>query len=257
MRKLKIAALIAGEPRFTEDFDVFLDRTSNYNINWFFMLWKNNRALSNLHFKNSLVPDFWKDVTYEKSYERLSKFLPDTHKIAEIELLDQAQFKLTCEVKNTDRDTRVDNCWLMFQGLQQVSNLMQRTNIDYDLVIRTRPDLMIDRELNLDEIYQQLKNSPNSIVMPKNFWFGYGPTANDVFAIATPEVMKIYCDVVSSIPKFQAEGKLFHPETMLATHLQNHNINLIRHDFEVELRYVNATKEHEHGPRVPSFGRWN
>lgn len=257
MKKLKIAAMISGEPRFTEDFDVFLDRTSKYDIDWYFMLWQTSGYNSNAHFKNSLIPDFWKSISYDSAIQRLNEYLPSTHKVAKLALLDQNQFKLNIEIKNKDRDTRAENCWLMFQGLKQVSNLVSETSKDYDLVIRTRPDLTIDRPLDLSAINDLLASSPNSIVMPKNYWFGYGPTASDVFAIATPEVMKVYCDVISSIPKFQEEGRLFHPETMLAMHLQNHNINLIRHDFEVELRYINARKDHPHGPRIPSFGRWN
>lgn len=252
MKKLKIAAMISGEPRFTEDFDVFLDKTANYTIDWYIMLWQTSGDVSNSHFKHSLVPNFWKNINYEKSYERLSNFLPTTHNLAKLELLDQTQFQLDWEVKLTDKNVRPNSCWLMFQGLKQVNNLLPDATNEYDLVIRTRPDLSIDREINLYEIYEFLKKSPKTVIMPKNFWFGHGPIANDIFAIATPEVMKIYCDVVSSIPKFQAEGKIFHPETMLAMHLENHGIHLKRHDFEAELRYINATED-----RFPSFGRWN
>lgn len=254
MKRLKIAALIAGEPRFTEDFDVFLQRTSSYEIDWFFMLWSKS-GLSNSYFKSSLVPEYWNDVSYDAAYSKLLQNLPSQHNIAKLEILNQDNFKLDRTIKNKPPETNAENCWLMFQGLKEVEKLIP-VDASYDLVVRTRPDLMIQSPIDLHEINQILEESPNSLIMPQNFWFGYGPVANDVFAIAKPEVMKIYCDVISSIPKFQETGVRFHPETMLATHLQQHNINVIRHNFEIELRYVNAKKEHIHGPRIPSFGRW-
>jgi hypothetical protein len=41
MSKLQVAALISGEPRFSEELDHFIKHLTGYaSITWFFFLWK-------------------------------------------------------------------------------------------------------------------------------------------------------------------------------------------------------------------------
>ena len=252
---MNVAAMISGEPRFTKDFDVFLENLMGYNsLDWYFMLWKQNTG-EHWAYKSRMIADCWREIDHENTLSKISQNLPGSNTVAGLEILDQDGYKLDREIKNKARETVAENCWLMYQGIKLVNNLRNRTAKPYDLVVRTRPDLSLSNKLDLNEIKQIVDSTPNTIVMPNNYWFGYGPFANDIMAIGKPEVMDVYCDVINTIPRLQEQNHLFHPETMLGKHLELANINVVRCPlFEVELRHY-GTRDTE-GNYVPDFGRW-
>ena len=250
---MKVAALISGEPRFCEEFDHFLLNLSGYTkIDWFILLWENNK---DGHYNGlKLVAPYWEEIERESAFYKIQNNLPEFNNLVKLSIIDKEQFRLNFEVKNKAGETHAPSSWFMFKGLQEVNKIQETYPETYDLVIRARPDISLDKSLDLTNIKHILDSNPRSIVVPNNHWNGYSKKINDMMAIANPEVMKIYCQTVDTLVSLQEEGNIYHPETMLAEHLARSGVNVIKGDFGNGLRHLGANNDQ--GIYQSKFGRW-
>ena len=72
----------------------------------------------------------------------------------------------------------------------------QQSDNNYDLIIRSRPDIGIDAPLDLVQIHNFLEQNPNYLITPinrRNCGF------NDMFAVGLPNTIKTYCEAVDHI----------------------------------------------------------
>lgn len=252
---MRIAAYISGEPRFCEEFDLFLASIPcDVSVDWYFWIWRENQdAHYNLKLAQ-LVSPFWYNLEYQATYDKIFNNLPRNHKIANITLVDRQDYDLNFEILNKAKETHAQNVWLMFQGTYHVNQLRRVLSTDYDLIIKTRPDISLDRVLDLQSIIKLLDQNPHSVIVPENHWYGYGKQINDWMAIARPEIMDTYCELGNILKTLLSDGRLYHPETLLAEHLSQRNINAIRGNFSVGLRHLGHIDDS--GIYVPKFGRW-
>lgn len=97
-------------------------------------------------------------------------------------------------IKNNNINPRVYNTYCMHYNRNKVFQLLESTNINYDIFITTRLDYLINDEIN----YNELNN--DDIYIPEGAdWAGL----NDQFAITKKlSVMKIYMSVIDNIKEF-------------------------------------------------------
>jgi hypothetical protein len=251
---MKIAALISGEPRFCEEFDIQLSSlTVEYPIDWFFLIWQKNDKIH--HTGYDIVAPFWKNVEYNSAYQKIEQYLPHNHKIINLTVENKDNYSINFTPKHKSKETNPDYVWLKFNGFYHVNQIRKKYLESYDLIIMTRPDISIEPKLNFDEIKDILDKHPNSIMTPKRDSGGWlGKYINDNFIIAKPEQMDIFCDHIHYIPKFQEENFLFHPETMLAEFSHRKNLNVIRHNIDYQLRALGTNVGRDN--YISKFGRW-
>lgn len=230
---MKVAILIAGEPRFCGQLDSFIDNLRGFDqADWFFFLWDET------HMKYSVmqVPEKWARIpSREWAVNTIQEKFPSNHRIADLALSQQS---LAPEGPVS--------IYKQHWSLHQVDLMRQAYEVEhgsYDLVIRARLDLLINSTIDLRSLKQQLDQDPKLIFMPKNGKHGEPPQPiNDQFAISSSENIKIYSSLINNINK----NISIHPETQLSYHLRNSG--LIMKD-EIDNGLLKD-------PGVPEFGRW-
>ncbi len=121
----------------------------------------------------------------------------------------------------------VMNQWKKCQEVcLQKNNYEKSNNIIFDLVIRTRPDIILKNKLDIDSINIDIFNIPNH-----DNWWGY----NDRFCIGNSANMNLYMInfIDNIIDYFIKDNLLFHSEILLKHHLDKYNIGINRPNIQV------------------------
>lgn len=228
---MRIAALISGLPRFTQDFDNTIQQLLSYDqIDWYFYLWNKNNI-----YDSKITPN-WPVNNPNEVYKRIKLHLPSNNKIASLQIVEMPKFD-SSKNYNFIPTATPQGVWTMHYGLKQVNLLCNQSHINYDLVIRTRPDVSINRVIFLDLAKQFLDSNLRSIIMPDNARYGFDKHwANDQFAIASPNVMNIYANAFNYLEQYADEGLPMSGELLLAFHLAKNQIEIPTSNFESRIR---------------------
>lgn len=122
-------------------------------------------------------------------------------------------------------ETIVQNSLRQFLFIELCNNLRIQAG-HYDFIIRTRFDNILIN--NIPDLHQC---DPHSIYIPSGHDHPMslpGVGINDRFAFGGDSVMNIYSNKLRQIDQFMAQGKRFHPETILKWILDQNNLNIIR-----------------------------
>ena len=243
---MKVAVLVSGNQRFSRDLDDFLINIRNYDqIDWFFYLW------NNAHDRDRRINPNWPTDNWSKVYDLIRKNLPENHNIIDLRIREQPEFDSSKHFNTIPIANKI-NVWMMYYALKQVNALKEEyenLTSNYDLVIRTRPDIAVTTPVYLDQLKLFLETNPNSIIMPpeRNGYFHH--LTNDQFAVGLNSNMKHYFSVIDYIDQYTQEGVLMTGETMLGYHLYRHNIQLPYYPISTILnRYQNNEQL--------DYGRW-
>lgn len=225
---MRVAVLISGEPRFSREFDLFLENLTGYDeIDWYFYMWHN----ATYSLEQKLMPESWFEIDRETAYDKIRANLPDNHNIAYLELADQNAHSFPQVNERLGWGVRQDNVWRMWYSWLKVDNACPD---NYDIVIKSRPDLALMQEVNLKELNLQ----PNELLLPNNFGGVYNNKhVCDLMAISSRQNIKIYNNIINHVGTYYNEGYSFHPETMLSVHLDKNNIVYPKGAFDVQYRY--------------------
>lgn len=120
----------------------------------------------------------------------------------------------------------VDNFILGQYSKLRLTNMIEKSKINYDYILFMRPDCLYLDKLPID--FFNLVND-NSIVIPNFHLFGTIPF-NDRFCISNMKTYKIYGDVFNSLLEISKKQPL-HSETILGERMHNHNLNVIKIKF--------------------------
>lgn len=274
---MRVAVLVHGDPRFCAEFDHFLIKLAGYDqVDWFFYMWEKNEPTAFIVAGpgHKLISPFWQDVNRTEAIDRLTGLLPANHRICKFELGDQNA--VTADPINTNFavETVQSNVWKMWYGLHQVNKLRveyeQENNFTYDIVIKTRPDVALMDQLDVQVIKQYVDRDPNLVLMPNNKRCGYGVASCDLFGMGSSKSMTAYADLYNQALDHHAKGIIFHPETMLFHHLRFNGINFQPCNFNIEFRWLGTWQNVETGQiysssEVPTwfghiylsnYGRW-
>lgn len=228
---MRVAALISGLPRFTQDFDITIQQLLSYDqIDWYFYLWNKDST-----YDSKITPN-WPINDPNEVYRRIKSHLPAGNKIANLQIAEMPSFDNSRHYNFIPTATP-QGVWTMHCGLKQVNLLCNQSNIDYGLVIRTRPDVSINKVIFLDLAKQFLESNSKSIIMPSNARYGFNNHwANDQFAIALPDVMNTYCNAFDFLEQYANEGLPMSGELLLAHHLERNQVAIPPSDFESKIR---------------------
>ena len=248
---MKIAVLVSGLPRFCEEFDSLIELLKNYDTDWYFYLWEKPYA----DFHDSVAPS-WKNFSKSWAYDKIKNNLPTHHNIKGLEFGNQEILTIPA-VENVTGYSIVERVWPMIYAHYQVSLLKQKvekqTNINYDLVIKGRNDVILN-EIYLEDINHRLTQSPESIFVSENNRHGFiNPKINDLFLISNSKNIDTYCDLVNHVLKYNSEGVVFHSETMQAEHLNRNNLKVETKNFSTNFH---TKGEWRNGTYYSKFGRW-
>jgi hypothetical protein len=275
---MKAAVLIQGDSRFCAEFDLFLENLKGFDqVDYFMCLWKNNYQTANLlnGAGHQVVSPSWHNLTEDWVLNKFRQELPQGHRIIKLQLIDQDSVPVQLVTENFAKETRQENVWKMLYSLHQANQMRVEyetaLGIEYDMVIRTRPDVALMEPIEAEILKTHLNNDPNLVIIPRNKRCGYnGVFICDLFAIATPETMTVYCDLYNQALDHHASGTIFHPETLLGIHLRKNSKSFEPGNFNIEFRHLGKWRDINTGEewasdKVPNwnnkiyiseFGRW-
>lgn len=248
---MRVAATISGQPRFTKDFDVFLENLIDYDeVDWFVYLWNNFEENERVPpFMNN--PDNWNESTIRKRFE---ENLPPNHRVVYFEIHEAPSYTVTRPLNLTPW-TSPAGVWFMHLGLKLVTEVREQyeqIHGKYDLVIRTRPDLMIDRPLSIRSIDTIVKQHPKTLITSANHRLGLmGRGVSEAMFIANSDTMSVTCKMFDKLFEYNDLGVPYHPETLTAYHLSVNGIETPMTDFNMNFRSIKLPDG------TTDWGRWN
>ena len=247
---MKIAVLLQGEPRFSEEFDWFIWNLSGADsVDYFCYLWKTSTESARVQGNNGnrLVAERWQDVDTNWVKKKFKNNLPEHHKLVSLVLDNQYSVNKDLLTENIAVETVQPNVWKMWYSLTNVNqnrlSYEKANNFEYDLVIRTRPDLALMDTLDLNKLKERFAKQDNLLLIPNNTRCGYGVFISDMFAVSLGKNITTYCNLYHEALEHHARGVKFHPETMLAKHLTHHGIIYMPGGFNVECRYLGTWRD--------------
>jgi hypothetical protein len=275
---MKAAVLIQGDSRFCAEFDLFLNNLKGFDqVDYFMCLWKNNYQTANLLNRSGhqVVAESWHNLNEDWVLQKFKQELPAGHQVVKLQLVDQNTVPVHLVTENFAKETRQENVWKMFYSLYQANQYRveheKSLDFQYDMVIRTRPDVALMDPIKAGYLKECLDNDPTLVIIPKNKRCGYGGVfICDLFGIASSETMTVYCDLYNQALAHHASGTIFHPETLLGIHLRYNNRKFEPGNFNIEFRHLGKWRDINTGEEWPStsvpswdnkiyiseFGRW-
>lgn len=191
---MKIAVIYTGETRSVAKCNpTFLNNViKNHHVDNYIVTWEN--YMNSRHPSGSPYDFPWSN---EEVFNRLNPI--DTI------LLDH---------NNPIMEHNIVKRFLVMFYLWKLSNKFLE-NKHYDMVIRTRFDLLFENDIDIMSLDLNLMNIPNC-VLPEG-------GVNDQFCISNQKNMQIYNSVFDHCESYYNQCKIF-PETLLYHHLINNNL---------------------------------
>jgi hypothetical protein len=229
---MNIAILISGEPRFDVQLDSFINSLQQAtSVDWYFYLWSSTVIKPGS--PRLQVPAQWENISSTQwATETIQKNLPNGHKVAGLEIGNQQE---VIDLFNSDSAV-----FKQFYSLYRADVLRRTSGVDYDLVVRGRPDLDIKDPIDLNMIKNDIEQNTSLIFTPSSR--RYGPyDINDQMAISSGKNIEIYSDLVLHINEYAQKGVDIHQETQLGYHLINNGLNIQRSISVGDLRNLGNT----------------
>ena len=223
---MKIAILVSGQPRryrngFKDLKKWFLDR---YDCDVYLHAWDAPEFHKYNFFDEGKLQHIYK--TNNNIYTNLVDwYKPKAHLFEPAIKFDAADLK-------GPNNQRLDSQMSMWLSLKRAWDLMEESGIKYDLVIKTRYDLLFTHRVanNCPLVEDVTQYDPNVV-----HHFEYPPhwemadQINDTFAVGGYDVMKTYCSVFTQMLRiifvdpeyYDHYFDMFINETLLAQHLRN------------------------------------
>jgi hypothetical protein len=235
---MKIALTISGQPRryrhgFKELKRWFLDR---YDIDVYLHAWQDKQFYKyNFHDHGKLQRVY---NVEESTYENLVNWYQPK------DYLFEKAIKFDATDLKGQHNQRLNSQMGMWMSLKRAWDLVEKSGIKYDLVIKTRYDLLWTHRVAetcpfLEDITQVNPEAVNFFEYPPHW--NMADQLNDTFAVGGYDVMKIYHNVFPQMLRtifvdpeyYNYYFDMFVNETLLRQHLRNHGVPLspIYHGF--------------------------
>lgn len=249
---MRIAGILSGDPRFCKEFDTQLESVKDTSIDWYIAIWKRDYN-SNAHWRYKLVSPFWKgDYTLDSASEFIQKRLPNNHRLADLIIVDDTEFN-----PKTDhyRQLHIEPYPILCQWymVKRAWELIQKSNVNYDVVFKSRMDMALTPSINFVDIYNRIKDNPGNIISERR---AHNMYAFDGWAIGLYESMKKYCQAIDYIEHFNVNlNHEFDPERIVNSIWNSFGLTLVGSDIKNSIRQTGTGKnwlpEYD-----PNFGSW-
>lgn len=129
------------------------------------------------------------------------------------------------------RSESTPHTWMSGVWNVKMANLLRKeyekdNGIQYDLVIKCRIDTFFYAKISEKDIHLALDGN---ILIPNAWDFkSVNPIAvSDVFAMSTPDIIDIYCNLYDHVDDYVRSGDIFHPESLCGRHIANNNLKRV------------------------------
>ena len=217
---MKVCLLLSGHMRNSEEvFPYFksnlLDR---YDVDTFISVWDSSAIY----------------IHTPKIYESIKLFKPIAFEIENYEAGFQKVFKDIVKDGENKLETNanlVSACSMWYKTMR-VNELKNRhTNNQYDIIIKTRPDITIEQPIEL------INPIDNSIYIPKGWDWSQG--IGDLMAYGDTNMMDRYCNLFNNFKDIIDKLDKINPERILKSHLTNSKCEIERPEIDLTLRDMN------------------
>ena len=238
----RAALLLSGNARWCADFDRQITNLTGATVDWYVLLWR--RA----HDEDTRISPNWSSKTDQEAREFIEQRLPPHHSLKLLDWIDPE----TAPNPPRDYPPFYSHPLNFYQQYWILRELGRRVPMDYDLWIRSRPDIGLDRALDLTAIRALCERHPGLLILPGNERRGPSNFC-DQFAIGQPDRVKIYTEVLEDFDRVFNEGTLYNPEYIVGRSLADQGLFWPATQFNIELRQQG---QHVPGHFHPLFGRW-
>lgn len=222
---MKTALLLTGNPRFSVDFDSQLENLQNSDIDIYIVLWRRPEGVD-----PKISPNWCNLQDGKQVIEKIKDHLPRRYSVAYSEVLDPTDFLNLPRQYESFNSTPL-NVWQQYTILKYCDSKRKQMG-NYNLIVRSRPDLGLSHPIDLQLAYSSLENWPNIIYTPNNQRYGYTVDVgngymsgfNDQFAIGRSEVMEIYTNAIDHFDDLYKSGTKYNPEYLVQTLLRCHGV---------------------------------
>jgi hypothetical protein len=214
---MKIAIIIAGQPRFRKAFKEQLNMFCGYDHADLFLYFWQTTVGTYTDSEHPLSAEWRVPLTKQYVIDHAADYLTDKVHIANVGIGNNAVVEPRGQLPG-------GALYSQHQSLYQVDQLRQQSLEQYDLVIRTRLDLALTEPIDLQDLKSQLESNPRLVFTGANcvhYWYQYGMC--DHIAISSPHNMSIYTNLIEHLPIYLNHIG-FHSEGLLNFHLMRHDL---------------------------------
>ena len=191
-------------------------------------------------FKKYIIDDLYPDIFFygypnKKGIEYCKNKIKELWNLKDFEILeytDDLRKKICLDEnkyeKNKRPETKVNNVLSAAYILKKCNDLRLKyqndNNIDYDVVLRIRPDYYFINHINQSQLESAKKGE---ILIPNEWDFKevHPLAVSDGIALSNNFSMNKYCELYNHIDNYFDEGIMFHPETYFGVHIDRMNLN--------------------------------
>lgn len=225
---MKLAICFSGELRYLDRTKNFwLDIKNKYNADIYAAFWGdvNNDEISN--FKELFQP-LYLNIENKLSIENTVNQL--TNEIGNFDFME----------KNIKNKIINGNIIYMSYLMWKCNTLTKLNNEKYDIILRTRPDITLDKLNIYNNEYFNLPRGRTVINEINNNW-GF----TDIISYSNPKLMDYYTSFIFYYMKYLKEGHFtFSPEYLFRVHLNNKNVKIREFDSYIYVQRDNGVENY-------------
>lgn len=231
---MRIAVLLCGQPRFRKDFNDFLTNLKGFDAADYFCYFTPDNTAET---EEKMPMEFWRQIL-DKTISRnfLQSLLPANSTIQEFELSDSDYISLPSEPAGV-----TNPMYKAWYNLYQVNQLrikfQQENNIQYDMIVRARPDVGLLDELDVSQLV-----GSEYLIIPKNkiasHWTPNSPRMCDQFSLGGDRAMNVYCNMIQTTGTnpYTQNREMWNAESAHGYHMITNNISVASANFRISLR---------------------
>jgi hypothetical protein len=182
---MKVALIVAGQPRFTPSFPIFLNQLKGVDqIDVYMFLW-----------------DSWWATTSEQALSKIQPLCPPLYNIKRIVVEKEPPYQLPPHQFNHNTEEKESVRWwykrrrAMWMSTYRAFELIEEP---YDMIIKGRGDVRLDRDLDLNTV-----DMSRGAVGPANNRHGTkGREICDQLCIGTPEDMRFFANMTFHVDNY-------------------------------------------------------
>lgn len=222
---MRIAVLLTGRI-YTPDYDTTINRLKSL-----FRVHKTMYFISlngTCHLNNEARSEDYNPQDHKVFTEN---FIQDLHIPNECISIQDLQVPSYIYNFKKKEETKYFNVYSMFFHNKMCFSLLEKYtkkhNIAFDIVLKYRTDIIFKEPIQFEEC------DLGTLYIPIGYNFG---GVNDQVAYGDLDTMRVYCSCIDYLKDVCDNGVLFHPETILNTHLLHRQMNIVRFPFSYRIK---------------------
>lgn len=161
----------------------------------------------------------------------LSILTPKKYIFEQITSKEKELSEIADSISKHDFQPYTKNVLSMYYKIHQVGELMNQSNVNYDIVVRMRTDILFR-----DKILFNIPLQSDTVYSIKNWCWG-DHTMSDLFLFGNYKSMSYFHDMYNHLKSiWEKVGPYQSPEHLIYVHFKNGNIQIKKEDIFLDLR---------------------